>query len=385
MYSRKLKLPDTGSFFLFGPRQTGKTTLVRSCYPEAWYVNFLHEETFFRYSAEPGLFRMQAREQIVRLGKKTLVIDEVQRNPMLLNEMQSLIDEFPGVRFVLTGSSARKLKRKGVNLLGGRAVERRLFPYVHEEVSADFSLETALRFGTLPAIFGKSPEMMQDQLTAYVNTYLREEIRQEGLVRNIGVFSRFLEIAASQNGEQVSFLDMARDCGVSSHTIRSHYDVLEDTMIAFALQPWKRSARKRMTAHPKYYFFDCGVVNAINHRLTAEPDPRTKGRQFEALVVLELLRHLEYSKSEARLFFWRTSAGAEVDIVVEKHGRLVAACEIKSSPMIDNKDMSGLRAFMDDNPGTPGYIASVTDTPYEKNGIRVLPWIDLVRELSQRF
>ncbi len=151
---------------------------------------------------------------------------------------------------MLTGSSARRLKRRDVNLLAGRAVERRLFPFVYAEIADEFSLDAALRFGTLPAVWGKNEETAKDLLEAYVNTYLREEIRQEGLVRNLGGFSRFLEIAAAQNGEQVSFSDMARDCGVSSHTIKSHYDVLEDTMIAIALPSWKKSTKKRLTSHP---------------------------------------------------------------------------------------------------------------------------------------
>jgi uncharacterized protein len=385
MNSRLLSFPETGSFFLFGPRQTGKTTLVRSRYPNAWYVNLLFEETFFRYSAEPGLFRNQAIEQITRQGIETIVLDEVQRIPELLNDVQALIDTNPRIRFVLTGSSARKLKRKGVNLLAGRAVERRLFPYVQQEMGDGFSLDTVLRFGALPSIFGKDPETTIDLLMAYVNTYLREEIRQEGFVRNLGSFSRFLDIAASQNSELVSFSDTARECGVSSHTIKSYYDVLEDTMVAFPLQAWSKSIRKRMVSHPRYYFFDIGVVNALNRRLSAEPDPRTKGRLFETFVIVELHRHLHYSRSEARLFFWRTSGGAEVDLVVEKHGRLIAACEIKSSRVIDGSDLSGLKSFKEDNPDTPCYLTCTTELPYEKNGIRILPWTMLIKEITALF
>ena len=385
MNSRLLKFPETGSFFLFGARQTGKTTIVQSRYPGAWYVNLLQEETFYGYSKEAGLFRKQAEEQIVRQGKKTIIIDEVQRIPELLNDVQVLIDKFKDVRFVLTGSSARKLKRKGVNLLAGRAVDRRLFPYVSSEIAGDFSLETVLKYGSLPGIYGKAPELMKDQLTAYVNTYLREEIRQEGLVRNLGGFSRFLDIAASQNTEIVSFSDMARECWVSSHTIKSHYEVLEDTMIMFALQPWQRSARKRLVSHPRYYFFDLGVANAVNKRLGMELEPGIRGRLFEAFIILELYRHIHYAASDATLFFWRTNMGAEVDCVVEKHGKLVAACEIKSSRTIDSRDLSGLKSFRDDNPDTPCFIATITDAPYEKSGVRILPWPILIQELAQKF
>jgi predicted AAA+ superfamily ATPase len=385
MNSRILSFPESGSFFLFGPRQTGKTTLVRSRYPEAWYVNLLFEETFFRYSSEPGLFQRQAAEQISRQKIETIIIDEVQRLPGLLNDVQALIDAHPSVRFVLTGSSARKLKRKGVNLLGGRAVERQLFPYVRQEMGDGFSLDVVLRFGSLPSVFGKDPEAAKDMLSAYVNTYLREEIRQEGLVRTLGAFSRFLDIAASQHSELVSFSDMARECGVSSHTIKSYYEILEDTMIAFPLQAWSKSPRKRMVSHPRYYFFDLGVVNALNRMLSADPDPRIRGKLFESFLITEIHRHLLYSRSEARLFFWRTSGGAEVDLVVEKHGRLVAACEIKSSRVIDGSDFSGLKSFKEDNPGVPCYLTYNTDLPYEINGVRVLPWTKLVEEIAVFF
>jgi predicted AAA+ superfamily ATPase len=370
MNSRFIRFPETGSFFLFGARQTGKTTIVQSRYPEAWYVNLLQEETFYGFGKEPGLFRRQAEEQILRQGKKTIIIDEVQRIPELLNDVQVLIDRFNTIRFVLTGSSARKLKRKGVNLLAGRAVDRRLFPYISSEIASDFSLETVLKYGTLPGIYGKSPETMKDQLTAYVNTYLREEIRQEGLVRKLGGFSRFLDIAASQNAEIVSFSDMARECGVSSHTIKSHYEVLEDTMIVFALHPWQRSTRKRLVAHK---------------RLGMELEPGIRGRLFEAFVILELYRRIHYAASDATLYFWRTNMGAEVDCVVENHGKLVAACEIKSSRVIDGRDLSGLKSFRDDNPDTPCFVASITDVPYEKNGVRILPWPRLIQELAEKF
>ena len=358
---------------------------MRSRYPGAWYVNLLFEETFFRYSSEPGLFRRQAFEQITRQKIETIIIDEVQRIPELLNDVQALIDTNPNVRFVLTGSSARKLKRKGTNLLAGRAVERRLFPYVQQEMGDGFSLDAVLRFGSLPGIFGKDPETAKDMLSAYVNTYLREEIRQEGLVRALGAFSRFLDIAASQNSELVSFSDMARECGTSSHTIKSYYEILEDTMIAFPLQAWSKSPRKRMVAHPRYYFFDLGVVNALNRMLSADPDPKIRGKLFETFVITEIHRHLHYSRSEARLFFWRTSGGAEVDLVIEKHGRLVAACEIKSSRVIDGSDLSGLKSFKEDNPDTPCYLTYNTDLPYEINGVRILPWTMLIKEIAVFF
>jgi predicted AAA+ superfamily ATPase len=386
MISRLLTFPDSDSFFLFGPRQTGKTTLTNRAYQDnCWNINLLQDDIFLKYTKNPGLFRLHVIEKVEKNGTSTIIVDEIQRSPQLLNDIQSLIDNYPKLRFVLTGSSARKLKQKSVNLLGGRAVERRLFPYVYAEIATDFNLEDALRFGTLPGIFSRSKESKRERLRAYVNTYLREEIRQEGLLRNLGGFSRFLDIAASQNSELVNYSDIARDCQISSHTVRAHYDILEDTLIAFPLKPWVKSARKRMTGHPKYYFFDLGVLNAINNRLDADFEPGTKGRLFESLVVLELYRYLNYAQSEASIYFWRTNAGAEVDIIIEKHGRIIAACEVKSGNVIDNKDLSGLRSFKEEFPDVPLYIACLTNEPYTRNGVRILNWISAVNEMKSFF
>jgi len=383
MIERLISLPRSDSFFLFGPRQTGKTTLVKQRYAaDSWTVDLLLEDVFMRYSTDPGLFRLQALDQIERKAVTTVIVDEVQRLPGLLNDAQSVMDMHPEVRFVFTGSSARKLKRHGVNLLGGRAVERYIHPYVFREIEGRYPLDEVLRYGTLPGIFGRDPESMQERLNAYVNTYLREEIRLEGLVRNIGGFSRFLEIAASQNGEMVNYSDMGRDCGISYNTVKGHYEILEDTLVAFALPAWARSTRRRLASHPRYYFFDLGVLNALNHRLGNEPDPKTRGRLFESLVVLEIRRRLHYARSKASLFFWRTSAGAEVDIVVEKHGKPAAACEVKSSRTIDNHDLSGLKAFQEEYPDVPCFIAGTVNSAYVKSGIRVMPWHEAVDEIA---
>ena len=381
MIKRLLSLPASGSCFVLGPRQTGKTTLVTALLgKDSWTVNLLESETFLRYARFPELFRREAEERVSRRGIRTIFIDEVQRLPMLLNEVHLLIEKHR-CRFILSGSSARKLRRGGTNLLAGRAVERQLFPFVHAETEDAYDLEDALRFGTLPALHGKSNQDKVDILASYANTYLREEIQQEGLARNLGGFSRFLDIAAAQNGELVNFTAFGRECGLPTRTVQAYYEILEDTLVGCRLEPWLKSARRRLVAHHKFYLFDTGVTNAVNRRLTAPPDPALRGRLFEQLVVLESMRMRSYMRSEAGLFFWRTNTGAEVDVLVEKHGRITAAFEIKASRRIAGADLSGLRSFHEDHPRVPLGVISDAPEAHELQGVRVIPWSDYFRSL----
>ncbi|OGR05065.1 MAG: hypothetical protein A2511_05720, partial [Deltaproteobacteria bacterium RIFOXYD12_FULL_50_9] len=321
MITRIADLPDNRSFFLFGPRQTGKSSLIRFVFgDDGWTLNLLHGEEYARYAKHPAQYRLDAAEKIRTLNTRRFILDEVQRIPELLNEVHALMEEYPDRQFILLGSSARKLKRGGANLLAGRAVQRLLFPFTVAELGEHFNLDDALRFGTLPPLLGQSAVEKQDTLMAYTQTYLREEIQMEGLVRNLGGFYRFLEMAAAAVGELLNFSNIARECRLPIRTVQSYYEILEDTLIGFRLLPWLKSGRKRLVAHPKFYFFDTGVTNAINRRLAAPPDPRLAGRLFEQFIVLELHRHLHYGRSETRIFFWRTNTGSEVDLVLERHG-----------------------------------------------------------------
>lgn len=381
MINRIVRLPKT-SFFLLGPRQTGKSTLIESRYPRSvWKIDLLLSEPFFRYSKDPSLFRREAIEKIRGERIRIIFIDEIQRVPILLNEIQALMKEFD-CQFILTGSSARKLKRGGANLLAGRAVERRLFPFVYKEIKEDFKLDEALLFGTLPALVGKDPKDKIDILSTYVHTYLKEEIQSEGLVRNLGGFSKFLDMAAGQFGELVSFSAIARECQLPTRTVQSYYEILEDTLIGFRLEPWIKSFRKRLVAHPKFYFFDSGVTNAINKRLTGTMDSGLRGRLFEQFIILETYRMLHYRQSEANLYFWKTNHGAEVDLVIEKHGKLTAAFEIKSTPHIASPHLSGLRSFQEEHPKTPCSVIGTVPHAYEIDGIQILPWTRYLEGLS---
>ena len=381
MVERCVELPKRQSFFLFGPRQTGKSTLVAARYAQSiWRVDLLLSDLYLTYSKDPALFRRQAEEKIRSEGIRAIFVDEIQRVPLLLNEVQALMREFQ-VQFILTGSSARKLKRGGANLLAGRAVERHLFPLVVEELKGQFHLEEALRFGSLPPVLGKSKEEQIDFLTTYVHAYLQEEIQAEGIVRNLGGFSRFLDMAAYQCGEMLSFSAIAREVELPIRTVQSYYEILEDTLIGFRLFPWRRSVRKRLSAHPKFYLFDLGVTNAINKRLTGTMDPLTRGKLFEQFILLESYRSLQYRRSEANLYFWRTNHGAEVDLLIEKHGKFLAAFEIKSSPRIAGPHLSGLRAFREEHPKVPCAVICTALHAHEIERVKILPWERYLKQL----
>jgi predicted AAA+ superfamily ATPase len=211
---------------------------------------------------------------------------------------------------------------------------------------------------------------------------LQQEIIAEGISRNLGSFSRFLEIAAAQSGEIVNFTSISRDCALQARTVQGYYEILEDTLMGFRLEPWGASERKRLASHPKFYLFDCGVINSINRRLKEGPDPIARGRLFEHFIILETWRLRSYLQSEARLFFWRTSNGLEIDLLIEKHGTIVAACEIKSSSIIEGMKLSGLRSFSEEYPDVPRFVVAQVESAYEISGIRVIPWqryLELVR------
>ena len=269
--------------------------------------------------------------------------------------------------------------------MAGRDIEKNLYPFTFAEIQDRFKLDDILLFGSLPALWNRTIDEKIDILNTYVHTYLKEEIQSEGIARNLAGFSRFLDIAASQFGELVSFSTIARECYLPARTVQSYYEILEDTLIGFRLQPWKKSIRKRLVAHPKFYFFDMGITNAINHHLTASPDPLTKGRLFEQFIILETHRKLHYSKSEVRLYFWRTNHGAEVDLLFEKHGKIIAAFEIKSSSNISSPDFSGLNSFKDKNSKVPCYMICTALNSFKLKNTRVIPWQDYFALLDDLF
>jgi len=380
MIPRICRLPGRGSCFLLGPRQTGKSTLVRSLLPaRSWTVDLLQHDTFLRYSKDPAQFRLEAEEQ-VRAGHRTIFIDEIQKVPALLDEVHGLIER-TGARFILTGSSARKIKRTGANLLAGRALMRRLHPLTLREVEDRFELDRTLRFGALPAVVTGSDEEARELLAAYAQTYLREEIQAEAVVRNLGGFGRFLDVAAAQCGDILNYTAVGRDASLGTRTVQEYYQILEDTLIGFRLDAWRRSPRARLVAHPRFYLFDTGVTNALNQRLTAGLDAATRGRLFEQWAVLECARMVDYLNVEVKLYYWRTNQGAEVDLLMERHGRLILALEIKAKKRVVSADLSGLRSFAEAHPRVPCVVLALVPEEYRVGDARVLPY----RRFFQRF
>lgn len=381
MIRRWFNLTKKESFFLLGPRQTGKTTLVgKTLKSDFWAVNLLLNESFTRYSKYPELFRKEALQKIEKEKIKTIFVDEIQKVPALLNEIQFLMDQ-KKTQFILTGSSARKLRKGGANLLGGRAIERFLFPFIYSEIEKNYGLDDVLRFGSLPSVYGKSEKEKIDLLMAYTNIYLREEIQAEGIVRNLGGFSRFLDIATSQFGELVSFSNIGRECSLPTRTVQSYYEILEDTLVGLRFDPWRKSLRKRLSGHPKFYLFDMGVTNAINRHLGDVPDNILRGRLFKQFIILETHRLLKYLCSEARIYYWRTNTGAEVDLVIERHGKLQAAFEIKAKKQVGGNDFSGFRSFHDDNPNVPCFLVCEVEEPYKEGKVEILPWVNYLKWL----
>jgi len=356
MFNREIRPAKSKSYFLFGPRQTGKSTFVKSLLTDRdLYIDLLPQRDFLNYAKNPGSVREEILAHLKRCDNPLCVIDEIQKIPTLLDEVHELI-ESKGVRFILTGSSARKLRRGGANLLAGRAYTYRLFPLTFTELGSLFDLERALRTGTLPVLWGLDEEDPLEFLKSYTETYLKEEVAAEGLVRNIGPFAQFLDIAAANDGETVNFNNVARECSVSVKTVQQYFQILEDTFLAFKIPAWSRSERRRMVSHPRYYFFDTGVTNALAHTLTNQLNPNVFGRRFEQFVICQLMSSIDYRRLDLELFYWRTSHGAEVDVLLCQGNRIVCALEIKSSQNIGVQRLGGLKSFMEDNRDVPAYV-----------------------------
>ncbi|MCC7201180.1 MAG: ATP-binding protein [Nitrospirae bacterium] len=386
MFNRLINLPvGKHSLFLFGPRQTGKTTLVQTLLSAGiphFAINLLDTETLIKYSREPALFLKEIEYWVKKHPRGVVFVDEIQKIPILLDQIHTMIEAYKGrLTFIMTGSSARKIKRAPANLLAGRAWTYKLFPLTYPEIGDYFRIEDVLRYGSLPVIFTMEDEDRVRTLKAYADTYLKEEILAESLIRNVPAFSRFLELAADQSGMSVNYNNFARETGVASKTIREYYQVLEDTLLAFSLQPYLKSARKRLVSHPIFYLFDLGVINTLCRRLTVEPVKGTElyGRLFEHFIILEIYRLNHYSEKDWPMYYWRTGQGAEVDLVLETDKGLLGV-EIKSKGRVRQSDLRGLFNFLGDYKGSRGLCITTSDRPYEAGGIECLPWQNFLQE-----
>lgn len=375
LYSRKLILPQAGTetFFLWGARQAGKSSLLREAYADAVWVDLLKADVFRRYTTRPEILR----EELQRLENPFVVVDEVQKVPALLDEIHWL-HENRGTQFALCGSSARKLKRGHGNLLGGRAIRLELYGLCAPELGDDFDLQTIISHGTLPRIYQSAQP--QRLLNAYVGEYLKEEIMAEGLVRNLPPFSEFLNCAALGDTEQINYTNIARELGVARDSVRGYYQILSDTLLATLLPVYRKRPKRRLSIADKFYFHDVGVVNFLARRGKPEPGSEAYGKAFENWVLHELRCYNQYQERYAQFSFWRLSTGVEVDFIVND---LECAIECKSNERVHDHHLKGLRELKKEHSACKRCILVSREAASRKtgDGIEILSVKDFLEEL----
>lgn len=374
MLQRILQLSNglNSSIFLFGARQTGKSTLLRQQFgSDSIYIDLLDSELRGRYSRRPVLLYESLKN---KEAGTVVIIDEIPEVPQLLNEVHRLISE-KGLIFILCGSSARKLKRKGHNTLGGRALPVYLYPLVSAEIP-DFNIDRAVQYGTLPPHYlAHTPSL---HLSAYIDVYLKEEIKEEALVRNLSSFQRFLEVAAMTSGEMVNYNNIAQDCGVSATTVSSYFDILEDTLIGYRIPAYTKVVKRRIVQAPRFYYFDVGITNHLLHRKELVRGTVDYGHAFEHLVMQELVAWLHYTHSEEKLSYWRTYTGIEVDAII---GDARLAIEIKSVEEVLPRHLKGLKAFGEEYPSSRRMIVSLDRINRQEGDIECIYILDFFKLL----
>lgn len=377
MIPRSIKLPTNNSFFLFGARSTGKTSLLKQVFTEkegVLYLDLLNDDLFQKYIASPQLLKKEV--DFMKRKPKWIVLDEVQRVPKLLNVAHQLIESEEKIKFALTGSSSRRLRQKGVNLLAGRAWIRNIYPLTFIELGKDFELSEALNWGGLPKISAlQEPADKTDFLKAYATTYIKTEIQEEQWVRNLEPFIRFLPIAAQMNGKPLNYSSIARDVDVEVPTIKAYFEILEDTLLGRLLPGYNKSVRKQVRVAPKFYFFDLGVKKALHRTLDVSLRPQTSewGFAFEHLVVCEGFRMNEYYNKNYEIFYLQTKDNFEVDLIFEKPSQKSIFIEIKSAERVHAQDFSTFTHFVAEM-NAVGYVLSNDPSARVENKIKFLPW-----------
>ena len=376
MYKRLFQAPAQ-SYFLLGPRGTGKSTWLRQAYPRALFVDLLDGETFHRMQADPSALRglLEAHPKV-----GTVVIDEIQKVPALLDAVHQRLENrnLPKVQFVLTGSSSRKLKRSGVNLLGGRVLHRSFHPFMAAEMGKDFRLEARVLTGMLPLVVD-APDPGQI-LQSYAALYLREEVQAEGLVRNLGNFSRFLQAMSLTHGARLNTSAVARECQVGQKTVEGYLGVLEDLLLGYRVPVFTKRASRHLAQHPKFYFMDTGVFQALRPRGPLDTTSEMGGAALEGLVAQHLKAWAAYSGGDAALHYWRTKSGLEVDFVLYGSEGF-QALEVKSTRRPSSGDTRPLREFLVDYPHAKAYLLHTGRDRYRLDGILCIPCEEFLRTL----
>lgn len=363
------------SFFLLGPRATGKTYWVKEALPDAIYINLLNSERYVELLGDPS----RLRHLIPAHCDKWVVIDEVQRIPELLNEVHSLIEERK-IKFVLTGSSARKLRKSGANLLAGRAITYNMHPLTVAELGEHFNLERSLQYGHLPAIYSEPDP--NAYLKTYVGTYLREEVLQEGLTRNIAAFSRFLETASFSQGAVINMSEIARDVGIQQKMVTSYFDILDDLLLGLRLPIFNKRAKRKIIQHPKFYFFDVGVYHTLRPKGLLDRASEIDGAGLETLFLQELRAINDYYELFYDIYFWKTQSQHEVDFVIYgKHGFM--AFEIKHAGKINPFDVKNLKYFGEEYPEAKLFLLYLGDQYYYFDNVRVMPLTDALKNMQE--
>lgn len=378
MYKRLLQAPKRhkSSFFLFGPRGTGKTSWVRSEFPDALVFDLLSTSVYIEFLQNPSILE----EKIPKGFDDWIVIDEIQKIPDLLNEVHRLIESHR-YRFVLTGSSARSLRRKGVNLLAGRAHSYKMFPLTAAELSSDFHLNESLLIGHLPAVYDNK-NAAEEYLSSYIGTYLREEVLQEGLTRNLAAFARFLEIASFSQGGLLNISEVARECKIERKMVENYFTILEDLLIAIRLPVFTKKAQRQTVMHPKFYYFDVGIYRSIRPKGPLDTPELIGGTAVETLIFQELCAVNEYERTGFELYFWRTVDQQEVDFILYGDKNLIAI-EVKSSKTIHPSDLHSLHIFKKEYPIAKLFLFYGGKEPFHRGDVEVLPIADVLPRLPQ--
>jgi uncharacterized protein len=385
MFHRIFKPLESQSFFLFGPRGSGKTTYLRAYFEEknTVWIDLLDYETEDKYSKDPGILLNELRADCNM--NKWVVIDEVQKVPKLLDIVHKVIEtKNLKYQFALTGSSARKLKRGAANLLAGRAFLNYLHPLTFIELESIFNLDDILMWGALPKIFSlKKKEEKSSFLRTYALTYLNEEIKAEQIVRKLDPFRKFLELAAQMNTEILNFSKIAKQIKVDTKTVQSYFNILEDTLVGFFLEPYHTSIRKRLIESPKFYLFDTGVKRALDRTLNVMLLPQTYeyGRAFEHYIILQLKYLNSYYKKDFSFGFLKTKDDAEVDLVIERPGMPTALVEIKSSSHIESSELNNLKRFKQDIKNSEAYCLYTGQEKMKIDSVNIMPWMDGIKSL----